>query len=173
MAIRSADPARTTPKRHSLSSVPYLPGLDGLRALAVIAVILYHADVSWMPGGFLGVEVFFVVSGYLITLLLIGEQERNGRISLKAFWGRRARRLLPALYGLLVGGGARLVRPAVPQGHARQAPRRPVLVGVLRQQLVPDRPTSSRTSKPRAARRCSATCGRWRSRSSSTSSGRW
>ena len=72
------------------------------RALAVVAVMLYHAGVSWMPGGFLGVEVFFVISGYLITLLLIGEQERRGRISLRGFWARRARRLLPALIALLV-----------------------------------------------------------------------
>ena len=88
--------------RSHISTVPYLPGLDGLRALAVLAVIIYHADSSWLSGGFLGVEVFFVVSGYLITLLLLAEQERTGRISLRAFWGRRARRLLPALYTLLI-----------------------------------------------------------------------
>lgn len=79
----------------------YLPGLDGIRALAVIAVVLYHADVTWMRGGALGVDVFFVLSGYLITLLLVAEHGRNGRISLAEFWRRRARRLLPALYMLL------------------------------------------------------------------------
>ncbi len=78
--------------------MPYVGGLDGLRALAVGAVVVYHANHGWLPGGFLGVEVFFVISGYLITLLLIGEHERNGRISLRAFWRRRFRRLLPALY---------------------------------------------------------------------------
>src|SRR5919199_5631129 len=82
--------------------LPYLPGLDGLRALAVIAVLLYHAEVGWMPGGFLGVEVFFVISGYLITALLLTEWRQRGRIDFKAFWMRRARRLLPALYLLLV-----------------------------------------------------------------------
>ena len=66
------------------SRVPYLPGLDGMRALAVVAVMVYHANNAWLPGGFLGVEVFFVISGYLITLLLIGEHERTGRISLRA-----------------------------------------------------------------------------------------
>ena len=58
--------------------MPYLPGLDGMRALAVVAVMVYHANHDWLPGGFLGVEVFFVISGYLITLLLVGEHERTG-----------------------------------------------------------------------------------------------
>ena len=85
----------------SLSAVPYLPGLDGMRALAVVAVMLYHANPGWLPGGFLGVEMFFVISGYLITLLLMAEREQTGRIDLLAFWGRRARRLLPALFLML------------------------------------------------------------------------
>ena len=88
-------------RRRTLSSVPYLRGLDGMRALAVIAVMVYHANSSWLPGGFIGVEVFFVISGYLITLLLIGEHERSGRISLGQFYLRRARRLLPALFLML------------------------------------------------------------------------
>ena len=83
-------------------TVPYIPGLDGLRALAVTAVIVYHADSRWLGGGFLGVEVFFVISGYLITLLLIAERERTGTVTLSNFWMRRARRLLPALWMLLV-----------------------------------------------------------------------
>src|SRR3954451_6722456 len=86
-----------------VSAVPYLPGLDGMRALAVLAVMVYHANPSWLPGGFLGVEVFFVISGYLITLMLIGEHERSGTVSLRHFYMRRARRLLPALYVLLIG----------------------------------------------------------------------
>ena len=83
--------------------VPYVPGLDGLRALAVIAVIVYHANKQWLGGGFLGVEVFFVISGYLITLLLIAERERTGTVSFGQFWFRRARRLLPALFVMLIG----------------------------------------------------------------------
>jgi peptidoglycan/LPS O-acetylase OafA/YrhL len=79
-----------------------MPGLDGLRALAVIAVLLYHAGISWLPGGFLGVEVFFVLSGYLITALLLAEWRTKGSVDVKAFWMRRARRLLPALYLLIV-----------------------------------------------------------------------
>ncbi len=84
-----------------LSRVPYLPGLDGLRAIAVIGVIIYHAHHDWLPGGFLGVEVFFVISGYLITLLLMGECERTGHVDLRQFWARRFRRLLPALYVMM------------------------------------------------------------------------
>jgi peptidoglycan/LPS O-acetylase OafA/YrhL len=83
------------------SRLPYLPGLDGLRALAVLAVMLYHADAG-PQGGFLGVETFFVLSGYLITALLLAEWRQDGRIDLLAFWKRRARRLLPALALLLV-----------------------------------------------------------------------
>ena len=71
------------------------PGLDGLRAIAVLAVVVYHADPDVLPGGFVGVDLFFVLSGYLITTLLIGEHDRSGRVSLRAFWGRRARRLWP------------------------------------------------------------------------------
>src|SRR5215211_3697054 len=95
---------RALPKPQGTPEVrlPYSPGLDGLRALAVIAVLLYHADLAWIPGGFLGVEVFFVISGYLITALLLAEWRQRGLIDLKGFWMRRARRLLPALYVLLV-----------------------------------------------------------------------
>ena len=81
----------------------YIPSLDGLRALSVLAVIVYHANKLWLPGGFLGVEVFFVISGYLITLLLLAESEANGTVSLKQFWLRRARRLLPALWVVVLG----------------------------------------------------------------------
>jgi peptidoglycan/LPS O-acetylase OafA/YrhL len=80
----------------------YQPALDGLRALSVIAVILYHAGIDWIPGGFIGVEVFFVVSGFLITSLMIDEQHVSGKVSLKQFWIRRARRLLPALFTMLI-----------------------------------------------------------------------
>ena len=79
----------------------YLPGLDGLRALAVGAVIAYHLGLGWAPGGLLGVGVFFTLSGYLITDLLLGQQETTGRLQLADFWLRRARRLLPALFVML------------------------------------------------------------------------
>ncbi len=98
MRMRLSQPhcERTNLHRPTLR-LPYWPGLDGLRALAVIAVLLYHANPDWLPGGFLGVEIFFVISGYLITSLLIAEWREQGSIDLKAFWLRRARRLLPAV----------------------------------------------------------------------------
>ncbi len=79
-----------------------LPGLDGIRALAIVLVLAYHLFPGLAPGGFIGVDVFLVVSGYLITALLLAEQQGTGTIALGRFWHRRARRLLPAL--LLVGG---------------------------------------------------------------------
>lgn len=88
-----------------MPSMGYQPGLDGVRALSVVAVILYHAGFEWMHGGFYGVEVFFVVSGFLITSLLVEEHERDGSIRLGQFWLRRFRRLLPALFTMLVAVG--------------------------------------------------------------------
>jgi peptidoglycan/LPS O-acetylase OafA/YrhL len=79
----------------------YLPGLDGLRAIAVLAVLAYHIGLSWAPGGLLGVGVFFTLSGYIITDLLLGQHARTGSLQLVDFWLRRARRLLPALFVML------------------------------------------------------------------------
>ncbi len=84
-----------------LPRLGYIPALDGLRALAVVAVLLYHGDVGWIPGGFLGVDVFFVISGYLITCLLLSDWRQQGRIGFARFYLRRARRLLPALFLML------------------------------------------------------------------------
>ena len=95
----------------------YLPGLDGLRALAVLAVVAYHLEVGWAQGGLLGVGVFFTLSGYLITDLLLGQWEATGRLQLADFWMGRARRLLPALFVLLtvvVAWVTLLDRPQLP-----------------------------------------------------------
>ncbi len=75
----------------------YIPALDGLRTLAVVAVVLYHLNLTWAQGGLLGVTIFFVLSGYLITRLLLNEVAKTGRIGLKSFWIRRIRRLVPAV----------------------------------------------------------------------------
>ena len=77
--------------------IQYIPAIDGLRALAVIAVMLYHLGFSWIPGGFLGVDLFFVISGYVITRLLLDSIEQSGGLDLRGFYLARARRLLPAL----------------------------------------------------------------------------
>ncbi len=79
----------------------YMPGLDGLRAIAVLAVIAFHEQFSWAPGGLLGVGVFFTLSGFLITDLLLSKWLATGRANLGNFWARRARRLLPALFVML------------------------------------------------------------------------
>lgn len=80
----------------------YIPALDGLRTLAVVAVVLYHLNLTWAQGGLLGVTIFFVLSGYLITRLLLNEVAKTGRIDLKNFWIRRIRRLVPAVVTVVV-----------------------------------------------------------------------
>ncbi len=82
-------------------STRYMPGLDGLRAIAVIGIIIYHLNKQWLTGGFLGVDTFFVISGYLITSLLLNEYEETGIINLKNFWIRRFKRLIPAVLTLV------------------------------------------------------------------------
>ena len=100
-------PAARDRVRDRTPSFAYQPALDGLRALAVLGVLLYHAGVSWAPGGFLGVDAFFVLSGFLITSLLVDEWRTRGRIDFGAFWARRARRLLPALLLVVIALFAR------------------------------------------------------------------
>lgn len=96
------------------SVLRYRPDIDGLRAVAVLAVIVFHIDERWLPGGFLGVDVFFVISGYLITLLLLKGIEKNGQLDLVDFYRRRLQRIVPALLFMLL-----LV---VPVGFAIMAP---------------------------------------------------
>jgi peptidoglycan/LPS O-acetylase OafA/YrhL len=91
----------STPKGRGRPGLRYLPAVDGMRALAVAAVIAYHAGFGWARAGFLGVDVFFVVSGFLITSLLLADRRQSGGIGFREFWRRRALRLLPALFVLL------------------------------------------------------------------------
>jgi peptidoglycan/LPS O-acetylase OafA/YrhL len=112
-AVEPSSPPR--PAAESASPhFSYKPALDGLRAIAVLSVLAYHFGADWAQGGFLGVDMFFVLSGYLITSLLLVEWARSGRIQFAAFWARRARRLLPALFLVLIAVvvWARLVLPA-------------------------------------------------------------
>ena len=108
-----------------------MPGVDGLRALAVLAVFVYHFHNGggWLPGGFLGVDVFFVISGYLITSLLLSEFRKEGRVDLVRFWLRRARRLLPAVGVLIavvmVARGVPRLRPDLDPARRRRSPRWP------------------------------------------------
>ena len=92
-----------TEESRQQASLAHHRGLDGLRGVAVILVIIFHSGLGWLPGGFLGVSVFFTLSGFLITSLLINECENTGRIDLKAFWGRRLRRLAPASLVVIAG----------------------------------------------------------------------
>jgi len=82
--------------------IKYIPAIDGLRAIAVISVMLYHLGVPWIPGGFLGVDLFFVISGYVITRLLLDSIHRSGGLDLRAFYKSRLRRLLPPLVFMII-----------------------------------------------------------------------
>jgi peptidoglycan/LPS O-acetylase OafA/YrhL len=88
-------------KLNTHTPISYRPDIDGLRAIAVLAVVFYHAGIRVFSGGFIGVDVFFVISGYLITSLLIRDMKR-GTFSFKRFWIRRVRRIFPALYALMI-----------------------------------------------------------------------
>jgi peptidoglycan/LPS O-acetylase OafA/YrhL len=104
--------ARVTRRAEAL---PHPLGLDGLRGLAVVGVIAYHLDLTWTGGGFLGVEVFFTLSGFLITQLLVAELSRTGRVDIRAFAAARARRLVPALVFCIVATTV-AVRLLLPDG---------------------------------------------------------
>jgi peptidoglycan/LPS O-acetylase OafA/YrhL len=97
-AAGSPSPAPVTP----LPPLRHVRALDGLRGVAVLAVVVYHLDRDWLPGGFLGVSLFFTLSGFLITNLLLAEATTTGRVDLRRFWARRFRRLLPAALAGLV-----------------------------------------------------------------------
>ena len=85
----------------SRGPLPYRADIDGLRAIAVLFVLLFHANATWLPGGFIGVDIFFVISGYLITGILTKEMDEDS-LSLARFYARRIRRLFPALLCVLV-----------------------------------------------------------------------
>jgi len=149
--------------------LPHLSGLDGIRGLAALAVVLFHAGVWWLPAGFLGVDVFFVVSGFLITSLLISERERSGNTDLAQFWLRRARRLLPVLVLVLIVTTvyAVLVLQETLSQHLHE-----VLMAALYVTTGTRSSAEFRTSRCSSGRHSCGTSGHSPSRSSSTSSGR-
>ena len=110
-------PWLTVPLSSSAPKLTYMPALDGLRAVAVVAVLLFHGGV--LDGGYLGVDAFFVLSGFLITSLLLVEQQQSGRIDLRRFYARRARRLLPAAWATLIAVAVYGAFVAVPTELAR------------------------------------------------------
>ena len=94
---------RGSNREEATLEIDYRPGLDGLRAVAVVLVLVFHSDLGWFPGGFLGVSVFFTLSGFLITSLLLAEVGNLGRVDLVGFWERRFRRLLPSALITIIG----------------------------------------------------------------------
>jgi len=147
-----------------------MPGIDGLRAIAVAAVFVYHANSSWLPGGSSAVDVFFVISGYLITSLLIAELAQTGRVRLGRFWAGRARRLLPALFLML--GVCLLIGSTVERGKLVSL-RGDALSSIFyfaNWRFIFEHESYFVQFRP--DRRCCAICGRSPSRSSSISCGR-
>ena len=168
----------TQPKGDSNSSGPgsrpahtgFRPDIEGLRAVAVLAVVLFHADVPGVGGGFVGVDVFFVISGFLITGLLWREVSTTGTVRLRRFYGARARRLLPASAAV---GVVTVIASAVllPPLQARTV----IGDGIASALYVGNYGSlckASTTSPPTCRRRRSCTTGLWASRSSSTWCGR-
>src|SRR6266545_2315875 len=114
-------PARAAAPPASGRRIPYQPALDGLRAFAILTIMVYHGQATWPRGGYLSVDLFFVLSGYLITTLLVAEWNQRGEVDLGAFWSGRARRLLPALFLMLAGiaAYAALLAPAARLARVR------------------------------------------------------
>ena len=175
--IRTALPASTdvtltapTPTRATAYTqpVPYLPGLDGLRAGRDRGHRVPRQP-ELAAGGFLGVEVFFVISGYLISMLLLSEHRRSGSIGVRHFWFRRARRLLPAVFALLFVVSVVSVLFVRDELDRLKGDLVAALTYTMNWHLIRG---GRRTSTSSSVRRCCATCGRWLWRSSSTCCGR-
>ncbi len=168
-APRPPAPAPARPPART-GSLTRMPGLDGVRAVAVAAVLLFHANPTWLPGGFLGVDVFFTLSGFLITSLLLTELDARGGIRFGRFYQHRAKRLLPAMFLVLLATS--LLAMTIAQDAAARVREDVIASAALRDELVVRRARHVVLRRHRPTTRCCSTCGRWRWRSSSTSSGR-
>ncbi|MBM4602807.1 acyltransferase family protein [Rhodococcus hoagii] len=151
-------------KNAAAISGKFRPDIQGMRAVAILLVLVYHAGATFIPGGYVGVDVFFVISGYLITSHLIGELEKRGTIQLGSFWARRMRRLLPASLLVLVATLilARVMLPPLAMGEVSldAALRRPtwLICGSRIRGLI---------ISPTRILRCFSTIGHSRSKSNS------
>ena len=143
------------------------PEIQGLRAVAVLLVVIYHLWPAELPGGYIGVDVFFVISGFLITSHMLRETAVNGRVHLAAFWARRARRLLPAAY-LVLGATALAVAVWVPPTCTGSSSTRRSAPRSLRRELVARARRGGLSRRRRTTRRPCSITGRCRPRSSST-----
>ena len=152
------------PTRRNPTPMGYQPGLDGLRAISVIAVIFYHAGFGWMHGGFLGVEVFFVVSGYLITSLLLEETRAHRRRAPAAVLAAAC----PAAAAGVVRGAHRGRRVGRVVRHAPNSSPTCIATSCPASSTSPTGGRSSAALSTSATSRRCATCGAWRSRSSGT-----
>lgn len=168
MTAVSAAPVRVGPRRY-VGPGQAIPALDGVRAIAVALVLADHGGVPGLSGGFLGVDVFFVLSGFLITSLLLDEVGRTGRIGLRAFWIRRARRLLPALLVMVLAVVAMRELFSTESTANLRADAVAALFWMSNWVFVAQ--DTDYFSRVLRRHRCS-TPGRWRSRSSITSAGR-
>ena len=112
-SARTARLEQDSPRAEPVANSAFRPDIEGLRAVAVMAVVLFHAGVPGVNGGFVGVDVFFIISGFLITGVLWREASSSGTVSLRRFWGARARRLLPAsaTVGVLTMVASALILP--------------------------------------------------------------
>jgi len=167
----SPEPVVPRPRESAERPDRFRGDVAGLRAVAVGLVLLYHAGLKFLPGGFVGVDIFFVISGFLITGQLVNEIGRTGRISIAGFYARRAKRILPAAAVVLVATAA-AVYLFVSRTEWRVAgiDILSAALYVVNWRLATARSTTSRRTA--APSRRSSTTGRWPWRSSSTSSGR-
>ena len=165
IATRREGPDAGRQSAISHTRLAYLPALDGVRACAVVAVMMFHGGIPHMDGGFMGVDFFFVLSGFLITSLLIGEWRQSLTIKLGAFWARRARRLLPAMLLMLLFV-AFLASVIVPRGTygALRLDALSTLLYVSNWHFTLVIPTTSTGRRP-PPRSCTPGHSRWRSSS--------